>query len=78
MSIRTGSQPLWLSALGCALEFAFPTVKLSEHTQSLDALLASDNPFAILTAAHWLNSPQQAQYGRAPGQQVALNQAVVS
>lgn len=39
---------------GCALEFAFPTVKLSEHTQSLDALLASDNPFAILTAAHWL------------------------
>ena len=44
MSIRTGSQAAMAISVGDALEFAFPTVKLSEHTQSLDALLASDNP----------------------------------
>jgi hypothetical protein len=43
-----------LSEHGCQIQFTFPTVKLIDLEIDLDTLTANDNPFAILTAAHFL------------------------
>jgi predicted transposase/invertase (TIGR01784 family) len=40
--------------LGCRIGFDFPVAKLLDHLDNIDSLLASDNPFAIVTAAHLL------------------------
>ena len=37
---------------GCGVDFKFPVVKLLDYEQDQHALLASDNPFALLTVAH--------------------------
>lgn len=39
---------------GCRMDFSFPVAKLTDYQYQLDELLASNNPFAILTAAHIL------------------------
>lgn len=39
---------------GCRMDFTFPVAKLTDYQSLLDELLASYNPFAILTAAHFL------------------------
>lgn len=39
---------------GCRMDFVFPVAKLTDYQRQLDDLMASDNPFAILTAAHFL------------------------
>lgn len=36
------------------MDFSFPVAKLTDYQYQLDELLASNNPFAILTAAHIL------------------------
>ncbi len=38
---------------GCRVHFTFPVVKLTDYMNQLADLLASDNPFALLTAAHF-------------------------
>ncbi len=40
--------------LGCRIQLEFPVVKLLEWDGQLEALLVSDNPFAVVTAAHLL------------------------
>jgi hypothetical protein len=39
---------------GCGIIFTFPVVKLTDYHGQLAELLDSNNPFAILTAAHFL------------------------
>ena len=39
---------------GCGITFTFPVVKLTDYHGQLAELLDSNNPFAILTAAHFL------------------------
>jgi hypothetical protein len=46
---------------GCSMDFAFPVAKLTDYQHQLDELLASHNPFAILTAAHILTKKTKNQ-----------------
>lgn len=46
---------------GCRMEFVFPVAKLTDYQHQLDDLMASDNPFAILTAAHILTKKTKNQ-----------------
>lgn len=46
---------------GCRMEFVFPIAKLTDYQHQLDDLMASDNPFAILTAAHILTKKTKNQ-----------------
>ncbi len=39
---------------GCSMNFTFPVAKLTDYSDQLDALLESNNPFEILTAAHFM------------------------
>lgn len=41
-------------SLGCEMSLVFPVVKLRDYADQLEALLAQDNPFALVTAAHLL------------------------
>ena len=43
------------------MDFAFPVAKLTDYQHQLDELLASHNPFAILTAAHILTKKTKNQ-----------------
>ncbi len=42
------------SVLGCRQTLEFPIAKLTDYDEKLDELLASDNAFALITAAHIL------------------------
>jgi hypothetical protein len=42
------------SLLGCTMRLDFPIAKLQDYTGDMDALLAHDNPFALVTVAHLL------------------------
>ena len=42
------------SVLGCRLTLEFPIAKLTDYEEKLDELLASDNAFGWITAAHIL------------------------
>lgn len=46
---------------GCRMDFVFPIAKLTDYQHQLDELLASHNPFAILTAAHILTKKTKNQ-----------------
>jgi hypothetical protein len=46
---------------GCGLLLTFRTAKLQDHADRIDALLADDNPFALLTAAHLLTQQTHRQ-----------------
>jgi hypothetical protein len=41
-------EELW----GCSMELRFPTVKLLDYRERMDELEGSDNPFAVIVAAH--------------------------
>ena len=42
------------NVLGCRHTLEFPVAKLTDYDENLDELLASDNAFALITAAHIL------------------------
>jgi len=42
------------NVLGCRHTLEFPVAKLTDYDEKLDALLASDNAFGLITAAHIL------------------------
>ena len=42
------------NVLGCRLTLDFPVAKLTDYDEKLDELLASDNAFGLITAAHIL------------------------
>ena len=42
------------TVFGCEIGIRFPVVKLTDHADRLDALLLDTNPFALVTAAHFL------------------------
>lgn len=59
--------------LGCEMRLQFPIVKLRDYAAGIDALLAQDNPFALLTAAHLLTQ----QTGKAPQRRQQQKQRLV-
>jgi hypothetical protein len=46
---------------GCRMDFTFPVAKLTDYQHQIEELLASHNPFAILTAAHILTKKTKNQ-----------------
>ena len=67
LAVLADSLPHWkpqryhYARWGCALNFTFPVAKLTDYAEQLEALLASTNPFALLTAAHWLTRRTRGQ-----------------
>jgi len=51
-----------LSVLGCKLTLEFPVAKLTDYENKLDELLASDNAFGWITAAHILTQQTRKQH----------------
>ncbi|RZT08992.1 hypothetical protein SAMN05216319_2588 [Duganella sp. CF402] len=49
--------------LGCEMRLAFPIVKLQDHADRLPELLAHQNPFALVTAAHLLTQQTKRHAG---------------
>jgi hypothetical protein len=49
------------SLFGCEMRLNFRTTALHAHAGDIDALLAQDNPFAIVTAAHVLTQQTRSQ-----------------
>ena len=74
MAVLGDPRPDWrpdvfeMSLGGCRCLLQFPTVKLLDYEDSLDALEQSRNPFAVLVAAHllaqktWKGSPERFRY----------------
>ena len=60
LAILADEDPEWrpgsfgYGLFGCQVEMSFPTVKLLEYNDWIEGLLESDNPFALVTAAHLL------------------------
>jgi len=58
MAVLADEHPNWrpdsysFEVLGCEHTLKFPIAKLTDYHDQLEALQASDNPFAIVTAAH--------------------------
>jgi len=50
------------SVLGCKLTLEFPIAKLTDYEDKLDELLASDNAFGWITAAHILTQQTRKQH----------------
>jgi hypothetical protein len=60
LALLTDDHPGWrpkrfhYELFGSRLFLKFPTVKLLDYSSQLEALLLQPNPFALVTAAHWL------------------------
>lgn len=58
MAVLADNDPLWKpdcftrELFGCEAKFTFPSVKLADYQSRLDEILTSENPFALVTAAH--------------------------
>lgn len=61
-----GWRPDWFGyeQLGCEIGFHFPTVKLMDYWTKLELLLAGENAFSLLTAAHLMTLHTRGQHRR--------------